>query len=59
VSSEGTRSFDVTETMRAWQAGTANHGWAILNSGSDSWSFRSQEWPAPAERPMLTVIYER
>lgn len=59
VSVEGTRSFDVTASLRAWQAGKQNYGWAVLNSGADSWSFRSQEWSAAAERPMLTVIYER
>jgi hypothetical protein len=59
VSTKGTRSFDVTATLRAWQAGDKNHGWAIVNDGADTWTFRSQEWSAPAERPMLTVIYER
>ena len=59
VDSEGTSSFDVTSSLRSWQAGMPNHGWAMLNSGDGSWSFRSQDWAAPAERPMLTVIYER
>jgi hypothetical protein len=58
VVSEGTRSFDVTASVRAWQAGAKNHGWAILSTGTDSWSFRSQDWGTPAERPMLTVIFE-
>jgi hypothetical protein len=50
---------DVTSSLRSWQAGMPNYGWAMLNSGDGSWSFRSQDWAAPAERPMLTVIYER
>jgi len=50
---------ETTTTLRAWQAGDKNHGWAIVNDGADTWTFRSQEWSAPAERPMLTVIYER
>jgi hypothetical protein len=59
ISTEGTRSFDVTASLRAWQSGDKNYGWAVLNTGTDAWSFRSQNWPAPAERPMLTVIFEK
>ncbi len=59
IATECTRSFDVTSSLRSWQNGKANHGWAIINSASDSWSFRSREWTSVVERPMLTVIYER
>ena len=59
LSTEGTRSFDVTASVQAWQAGTKNHGWAVLSSGTDSWSFRSQDWSEPAERPMLTIQFEK
>ena len=58
VAEKGTRSFDVTASLRSWQAGAKNHGWAIINPGSDFWSFRSGNWTAIAERPMLTVILE-
>lgn len=54
----GTSSFDVTASLRAWQKGSPNHGWAIINPGSRRWSFRSSEWGTTTERPMLTVVLE-
>ena len=59
IATEGTRSFDVTNSLRAWQAGATNNGWAVINGGADSWSFRSQDWTVAAEKPMLTVVYEK
>lgn len=50
--------FDVTTSLRAWQAGAPNHGWPILNPGARGWSFRSSEWSTAAERPMLTVVLD-
>ena len=49
----------MTASVRSWQRVAKNHGWAIINLGPDSWSFRAREWSAPVERPMLTVIYEK
>lgn len=59
IGTKGTYSFDVTASLRAWQGGASNNGWVIVNSGSDSWTFRSNDWTAASERPMLTVIYEK
>ncbi|MEE2888498.1 MAG: DNRLRE domain-containing protein [Planctomycetota bacterium] len=58
VQAKGTRSFDVTATLRSWQDGVTNHGWALINRGADAWVPRSSEFGTPVERPMLTVIYE-
>ena len=55
---KGTRSFNVTATLRAWQDGAPNHGWALINQGADAWIPRSSDFSVPLERPMLTVIYE-
>ena len=57
VSSKGTRSFDVTASVRAWVNGAANHGWVLINKSTDRWQFRSSEWAEVVERPLLTVVY--
>lgn len=57
VDAKSTRSFDVTASVQAWSNGTPNLGWAIVANGTDGWSFRSSEWTAVAERPLLTVTY--
>ena len=56
VSGKGTRSFDVTRSVQSWADGASNFGWAIRANGNDAWSFRSSEWGALAERPLLTVV---
>jgi hypothetical protein len=55
----GTASFDVTGSVRAWSAGAPVYGWVFRANGDDLWSFRSSDWPATAERPMLTVVLEK
>ena len=57
VGSKGTRSLDVTTSVQAWSDGKQNHGWVLINNGTDRWQFRSSQWTAVAERPMLTVVY--
>lgn len=41
--------------LQSWSYGNPNHGWAILNSSSDGWDFRSSEFSSSASRPLLTV----
>lgn len=55
-------SFDVTESVKAWHAGTAdNYGWAFLpraaDNPQDAWLFASSERSTPGFRPMLLVTY--
>ena len=57
VGKKGTRSLDVTTSLQAWSNGKPNHGWVLINKGTDRWQFRSSQWAAVAERPMLTVVY--
>ena len=47
--------FDVTESVRAWQQGGANHGWALLPLGSDDLTVRS--FDSSSFRPELVVDY--
>ncbi len=58
IASKETRSYDVTDAVQAWAAGTPNHGWAIFAEGNDRWMFRSSEWEGVMERPQLTVQFE-
>jgi hypothetical protein len=46
--------FDVTESVRAWAAGEANHGWAIMPDGPDKLILESFEGNL---RPQLIVDY--
>jgi hypothetical protein len=46
--------FDVTASVRAWAAGAANHGWAILPEGTDKLGLESFEGTL---RPELIVDY--
>ena len=41
----GTTEIDVTDDVRHWVAGGANHGWAILpwGGGTDGWAFSPSE----------------
>ena len=57
VSVKGTRSLDVTASVQAWSDGAPNHGWVMINTGTDRWQVRSSQWKAVAERPLLTVVY--
>lgn len=47
--------FDVTESVRAWQEGGANHGWALLPLGTDNLTIRSFE--SGSFRPELVIDY--
>lgn len=49
----GTLSLDVSASVRAQLQGV-NHGWAIVGRGESS-GFRSREWHASTERPLLSV----
>ncbi len=57
VDTPGTDSFDVTTSVQAWTNGAPNHGWVMQSLGSNRWEFRSSDWEAVAERPMLTVVF--
>lgn len=59
TSQPGTHSIDVTASVNAWRNGAPNHGWLLQAKGNDLWTPRSSEWPAVAERPMLTVVIDR
>jgi hypothetical protein len=52
---KGTISLDVTGSVQAWLAGRANHGW-LVDAAGDSTSFRSFDWRAASERPLLTIV---
>jgi hypothetical protein len=49
--------IDVTQDLRAWASGVANHGWAILPwaNGSDGWAFSPSEAGNQLLRPRLRV----
>jgi autotransporter-associated beta strand protein len=53
----GPLSFDVTESLHAWQSGAPNLGWAFLPGGTDGWRFESSEAARIADRPALEVTY--
>jgi hypothetical protein len=55
VLSKGTINLDVTADVQAWLNGTTNHGWMIQGRGN-SVAFRSFDWRASAERPLLTIV---
>jgi len=53
----GGLSFDVTESVYAWQSGAPNRGWVFTPGGSDGWRIDSAEAARIADRPALTVTY--
>jgi hypothetical protein len=55
----GALNVDVTASLRAWSAGAANRGWALLPlaGGTDGLSFASSEGATLAQRPTLTVTF--
>jgi len=54
----GIASFDVTASLRAWQAGAANRGWLLTSQTSDGWGISSAEAQAAGERPRLVVTWK-
>jgi hypothetical protein len=50
----GSRAFDVTNSVQAWAAGAANHGWGFEAGGTDGWDFYSSEGTT---KPILSVTY--
>lgn len=53
----GNYGFDVTESLKAWQGGTANNGWVLTANNSNGWAFDSSEYQAREERPKLVVVW--
>jgi hypothetical protein len=53
----GSNAFDVTKSVRAWAAGEANNGWALLPNSSDAWMFSSADREIIGERPRLVVSW--
>jgi len=55
----GPLNVDVTASLRAWSAGAANRGWALLPlaGGTDGLSFASSEGATLTQRPSLTVTF--
>ncbi len=51
----GPRTFDVTQTLRNWSYGAANHGWVIVCSNDDLWIMGTSESLTAAFRPRLVV----
>jgi phosphatidylinositol-3-phosphatase len=51
--------FDVTESLRLWQADPArNQGWLLRNTGgSDGWGWATSETATQDMRPQLSVVY--
>ncbi|TNF34358.1 MAG: alkaline phosphatase [Deltaproteobacteria bacterium] len=56
VDPSGVLTLDVTDRVRAWQRGAANHGWALLPNGPDGVDLDGAGGPAP---PRLVVRYAR
>ncbi|MFM7207772.1 MAG: alkaline phosphatase family protein [Planctomycetaceae bacterium] len=55
---DSTAIFDVTASLRAWQADPAtNHGWLLENSGVEDWVWFSSEVWTSDMRPELSVVY--
>lgn len=54
----GIASFDVTTSLKAWQAGAANRGWLLTWRTSDGWGISSAEAQAAGERPRLVVTWK-
>jgi hypothetical protein len=48
--------IDVTPSMKLWQAGTTNRGWAFLPNSTNQWQIFSSDAEAINERPRLVVI---
>jgi len=55
----GWLQLDVTEALRAWQAGEANYGWVLLPyiRGGNGLDFSSSKYQYVSLRPMLVVDY--
>lgn len=53
--SPGYSLFDVTESVQAWHAGSANYGWVFMPRGSDLLSIESFE--STSRPPVLVVDY--
>lgn len=52
---KGTFNLDVMSSVVPWQSNPgANHGWCVLGHGNQS-KFRSRDWHASTERPLLTI----
>jgi hypothetical protein len=52
--------FDVTDDVVAFQSGVANNGWvvrALVDAGTDVWTFSSSVDAATATRPQLEVTF--
>lgn len=37
-------SFEVTQSIKVWQGGAANHGWSINNTTTNGWDFLTSEF---------------
>ena len=51
------RTVDVTQSVRAWVNGAANHGWALIMSGANESRVHSSESANLQSRPLLTVRF--
>jgi hypothetical protein len=54
--------FDVSDSIASFAAAAAlgqnlNNGWLINPSGTDAWRFRSSEFEAIDDRPILSITY--
>jgi hypothetical protein len=52
----GTKSIDVSTSLKHWSAGQSNLGWMIESASSDGWDFETSE-AALGDRPRLIVDY--
>ncbi|WP_425614265.1 DNRLRE domain-containing protein [Anatilimnocola sp. NA78] len=57
VQTIGSSGFDVTDSLRRWKSGEANHGWMFQFNTSDAWSFGSSEQESLLLRPKLIVAW--
>lgn len=48
--------IDVTPSLKLWQTGATNRGWAFLPNSTDQWQYFSSDSEAINERPRLVVV---
>jgi hypothetical protein len=52
-----TTASGLQSAVQAWVNGDANHGFAILPTGTNGVGLYSSEWTTTAQRPLLSVTY--
>lgn len=53
---QGTKTFDVTTSLKHWAAGESNYGWLFESAATNGWDYNTSE-AAAANRPQLSVNF--